>query len=163
MSSPGQDGVPAEPTVRTAPTAPASTTPDVAPGTRWWSSIPRHLGRARTSTVVLSVVFLGLFTLWLYVRPESPRTSPAPDDAAVVEEPLAPTTTPPAEPEPEPTTPAPTTPAPTTAGPEETEPPATTPRSPEPTTTPEQTIPPGTVPLEPDGEPAPTTSPPPAG
>ena len=40
----------------------------------WRSRIPAHLGRARTSTVVLSVLFLAIFALYLNIRPETPGT-----------------------------------------------------------------------------------------
>jgi hypothetical protein len=89
--------------------------------------IPAHLGRARTSTVVLSVLFLAIGALWLNVRPD---VEPAPaGGSSDVQQPAAPTsetptsevppTTEPAVPtelEPEPTTTQPTTtdaPAPT--------------------------------------------------
>jgi hypothetical protein len=71
-----------------------------------WGAIPRHLGRARTSTVVLSLLFLAIGALWINIRPD-PETPPA--DPAVVQQPVVPTT-------PSPTTPAPTSePVPTTA------------------------------------------------
>jgi hypothetical protein len=50
------------PTVRTAP-APSRIQ-------RWWASVPSHVGPARTSTVVLAVLFLALGSLYLTVRPE---------------------------------------------------------------------------------------------
>lgn len=34
-----------------------------------------HLGRARTSTVVLGVLFLAFFALWITVRPATPSTA----------------------------------------------------------------------------------------
>jgi hypothetical protein len=37
---------------------------------RWWAAVPPHLGPARTSTVVLAVLFLALGSLYLTVRPE---------------------------------------------------------------------------------------------
>jgi hypothetical protein len=108
---------------RTLPTAPAPTlTTAPAEGPRhWWRSIPRHLGRARTSTVVLAVLFVAIGLLYLYVRPETTDTAPAGDTEVV---PVAPATT--AAPEPT-TTPSgsarPTTTAPSTTGTqEETEP-----------------------------------------
>ncbi|WP_409331975.1 hypothetical protein [Trujillonella humicola] len=93
----------------TRPTAPApqvSTAPAEGPR-RWWAAIPRRLGRARTSTVVLAVLFVALGILYLYVRPETTGTSPARDtgEVPVVPAPLDPTPT-------EPTTTAPTTEAP---------------------------------------------------
>jgi hypothetical protein len=49
--------------------APAATT-DVAPPVRFWKQrVPSRIGRARTSTVVLGVLFLALFGLYLGVRP----------------------------------------------------------------------------------------------
>ena len=52
-------------------------TPQVttAPAGTAWSRIPHHLGRARTSTVVLGVLFLAIGTLYLNIRPET--TDPA--------------------------------------------------------------------------------------
>ena len=49
---------------------------------RWHvSRIPAHLGRARTSTVVLSVLFLAIGTLYLNIRPDVPgTTTPATSD-----------------------------------------------------------------------------------
>jgi hypothetical protein len=38
------------------------------------SRIPGHLGRARTSTLVLTVLFVAIFALYLYVKPETPAT-----------------------------------------------------------------------------------------
>lgn len=52
------------PTVATAP-----------PRSRWRLGsrpLPNHLGPARTSTVILAVLFVALFVLWQYVRPPSP-------------------------------------------------------------------------------------------
>jgi len=39
------------------------------------SRIPGHLGRARTSTVVLSVLFVAIFALYLYIKPDTPATT----------------------------------------------------------------------------------------
>ena len=117
MTTPATNG-PAEPTRRLAAQPSVSTAPASAPR-RWWSAVPHHLGRARTSTVVLALLFVGLYTLYLHVRPPDTATvvpatgttveTPAPSDV-----PLVPTETP------EPTTDAPATPdeesaAPTTA------------------------------------------------
>jgi hypothetical protein len=94
-----------------------STAPPAAPR-RWWSAVPHHLGRARTSTVVLVLLFVGLYTLYLYVRPPEPAgTVPATDPTVqtpVAPAPVLPTGTA------EPTTTAPTTtptstPTPTTS------------------------------------------------
>ncbi len=107
-----------EPTVRTAPTA------EQQPR-RWWAAIPRHLGRARTSTVVLSLLFVVIGVLYLEVRPD-PGLATGGEGAVV-------------EPEPVPGAPAPTAPPATTAPPEE---PAPT-EQPSGTSTPEETSPPG--------------------
>ena len=67
------------------------------------SRIPGHLGPARTSTVVLGILFLAIFALYLYVKPDTTAavtsgtgnqvpastTAPAPQPT-----PTAPTTTP---------------------------------------------------------------------
>ncbi|RBY76586.1 hypothetical protein DQ239_13670 [Blastococcus sp. TF02-09] len=79
MSTPGNEP-PAEqvatPTVSTAPTGGTAE----APHTSWWhwKRLPDHLGRARTSTVILSVLFLAVFTLYLNVRPEDGLTDTTP-------------------------------------------------------------------------------------
>ena len=96
------------PTVSTAPT---SGTAD-APHTSWWhwDALPHHLGRARTSTVILSVLFVGIFALYLNVRPDVPTdTTPrgGGSDVQVPANPVlptAPTTTPEPTEEPAPTT-----------------------------------------------------------
>ncbi len=75
---------------------------------RWWSAVPHHLGRARTSTVVLALLFVGLYVLYLYVRPPDPPAG-APSGSTV--QTSAPAATGPAEPT---ETSAPTTTAPTT-------------------------------------------------
>jgi hypothetical protein len=117
-----------------------------------WGAIPRHLGRARTSTVVLSVLFLATGALWINIRPEA-ETPPA--DPAVVEQSVVPVVPVPTEPSPTPTpTPEPvptTTPersstseAPTTAS---TDVPTSTDTSTGfPTTTPEPSEPSATLP-----------------
>ena len=92
-----QTEVPATPTVTTAP-----------PRARWrFANVPSRLGRARTSTVVLAVLFVAFFVLWIYVRPEAvatPAGEPgpvAPASSATSEAPAttteAPTTTAPSE------------------------------------------------------------------
>ena len=49
------------PTVSTAP-----------PRSRWsWPRVPAHVGPARTSTLILALLFVGVFALYLVVRPES--------------------------------------------------------------------------------------------
>ena len=134
QEEPPQDQPAAGPTISTAP-----------PRARWqWGSIPSHVGPARTSTVILAVLFLAIGVLYLNVRPETTGTtsrgsgtgveSPAPQRTTV-----APTTA----------VPATTTPVPTTA----TEEPTT-----EPTATSEPTT---TVPEETTTA-VPTTTPPPS-
>jgi cytoskeletal protein RodZ len=63
MSEPTQEQPAVTPEVTTAPV-----------GGRW-SRIPHHLGRARTSTVVLGVLFLAIFALYLNIRPETTGTA----------------------------------------------------------------------------------------
>lgn len=110
MSEPTQEQPEVTPTVTTAPA-----------GSRW-SRIPDHLGRARTSTVVLGVLFVALFTLYLYIRPDTPgATAATTGDQTSVSTPA---------PAPE-TSAAPTTEEPTTSG---TTPEESTPTE-EPTTT----------------------------
>jgi hypothetical protein len=137
-----------QPTVSTAPP------PTPARPHRWWSVIPHHLGRARTSTVVISLLFVALFVLYLNVRPDPEAgagttsggtdvTEPAPTTGGTTTTPPAPTTTPASPTVEEPTT---------TEG--------TTPTVPEDTTVPSE--PTGTVP-SPETEtetvpPLPTTS-----
>jgi cytoskeletal protein RodZ len=75
---------------------------------RWWTAVPHHLGRARTSTVVLTLLFVGLYALYLNVRPPDPPAG-APSGSTV--QTSAPAATGPAEPT---ETSAPTTTAPTT-------------------------------------------------
>jgi hypothetical protein len=106
-------------------------TPEVttAPAGSGWSRIPDHLGRARTSTVVLAVLFLAIGTLYLNIRPETTGTATGGTSNQ------APAST---------TAPAPESTATTTTAPETTdELPTTTPESttegPVETTTPERT------------------------
>jgi hypothetical protein len=85
-----------------------------APAGSVWSRIPHHLGRARTSTVVLGLLFLAIGALYLNIRPETtdPNTAGNPGN---VQQSTTPTTVPE-------TTAPPTTTAPeTTAEPEPTE------------------------------------------
>ncbi len=49
------------------PQVTATVSPAPPPKSRW-DAIPHHLGRARTSTVVLSVLFLAIGALWLNIR-----------------------------------------------------------------------------------------------
>jgi hypothetical protein len=110
VTTPGTNG-PDEPTRQLS----VSTAPPPAPR-RWWSAVPHHLGRARTSTVVLALLFIGLYTLYLNVRPPDPAVGTVPATESTVQ---TPATTAPAEPTESagPTTTAPT-PSPTTAPPE---------------------------------------------
>ncbi len=124
-----------EPTVSTAPTSGTTSAP---PASRWWHwhALPDHLGRARTSTVILSVLFLAVFTLYLNVRPDVQPTGTTPArGGSDVEAPVVPGV--PTEPEPT------TEPAPTTAPDdveEGTESPSTTPST-SPSTSPSSTAP----------------------
>ncbi|SEK94020.1 serine/threonine protein kinase [Blastococcus sp. DSM 46786] len=132
-----------EPTVSTAPAAaPGSPADSASPAPRhgWWAAIPRRLGRARTSTVVLAVLFVAVFALWLNVKPPAPGATPPAEDTGVTEptdpagtteptqtEEAEPTeepapTTPQSEPTPRPTTTAPSSPGTTTTAPETTAP-----------------------------------------
>jgi hypothetical protein len=118
-----------------------------APAHSRWRNLPSHLGRARTSTLVLGFLFLAIGALYLNVRPPPTVTAPAGGGSSVEQpvEPTAtvvPTTTTPAEPTT--TTPAePTSTEPTSAEPTSTEPTEpstpsrTTSRSPTPTGSPE--------------------------
>jgi hypothetical protein len=53
-----------------------SVTPTVstAPAQSRWSKLPSHLGRARTSTLVLALLFLAIGALYLNIRPPTPGT-----------------------------------------------------------------------------------------
>ncbi|MGY1811428.1 hypothetical protein [Blastococcus sp. SYSU D00820] len=129
--------------------------PDPAPApARWWSAVPRRLGRARTSTVVLAVLFVALGLLYLYVRPETTGTTPASDTPSQPVE-VVPLPTTSAPPEPTSTAPRPTA-APTTDE-DGTEQPAETSPTPEETeTTAPTTTAPGTTSARPS---APATTP----
>jgi cytoskeletal protein RodZ len=131
---------------------------------------PGHIGRARTSTLVLALLFVGLGVLYLYVRPADPATDPAGGTTQVSTPAPAPaTTTAPPTTEPAPTTPEETTPPTTTGLP--TDPTTTAPDLPtgSRTTEPSETEPGGTAPpttdeAPPAGEsPAPTTGSTPTG
>ena len=106
-------GVPGTPRVTTAP-----------PRARWHlGRVPARLGRARTSTVVLAVVWLLVALLWLDVRPPSAQIAPTGDTTTGT----APRTT---------TAPArPSSSAPTTSPPTSTPVPRTTTAPSSPTTT----------------------------
>ena len=112
MTTPETNG-PGEPTRQVS----VSTAPPPAPR-RWWSAVPHHLGRARTSTVVLALLFVGVYTLYLHVRPPDPVVAPAQE--STVQTPASPAPADPAE------TTEPTTPAPTTTDPTSTPPAVTT-------------------------------------
>ncbi|RZU33608.1 hypothetical protein [Blastococcus saxobsidens] len=158
MSAPDQDRTPTTPAAPTVSTAPAGTdgTPDVSPAHRWWSNVPRHLGRARTSTVVLGVLFVAIFALWLNVRPPTDGSERPPSDPGNVEAPVVPGL--PEETDPAPTEPAePTTTAPRTTSSEPTTTPPTGTGSTTPTGTPEPTT--GTTPSPPVDEPTDETAP----
>jgi hypothetical protein len=124
-----------QPAVQTAP----------AQSGHWWSSVPRHLGRARTSTIVLVLLWVAIFVLYIFVRPEpavtgasttgNPNTGvqqPAPRRTVAPPTTAHPTTTPPTTtpPHPSPTETSPTTSphttSPTGTGTFTTTPPATT-------------------------------------
>ena len=119
-------------------------TPSVttAPARDGWrlSRIPSHLGRARTSTVVLGALFLAIGTLYLNIRPETPAPAATTSGTGTVQ--TVPTTTAPATTTsavPTSTTSAPeTTSAPTT----DAEPTDTATDEPTETTAPEETTPP---------------------
>ncbi|WP_113780433.1 hypothetical protein [Geodermatophilus sp. TF02-6] len=108
---------------------------------RLWSRVPHHLGRVRTSTVVLAVLFLAIGTLYLYVRPDVPSTGTAvaPTGRTTAPATTAPATTAPREPTEtsEPT--APTTPRTTSPDGTTTSAPEGTPTEQAPTETPERT------------------------
>ena len=128
-----------EPTVSTAP-----------PGRRR-HSIPSHVGPARTSTVILAVLWLALGALYLNVRPPTPAT--ATTAGTSVESPAPARTAPKTTSSAPPSTSAPNTTTGETTGPSA---PSSAPGSaPETATAPSETSPPpGTVP-------APTTGLPP--
>ena len=86
------------------PQVTATVSPAGPPRTRW-GAIPRHLGRARTATVVLSLLVLAVGTLWINIRPDPDRV-PA-GTGSVVEQPsvpIVPLPTPTPTEQPEPTT-----------------------------------------------------------
>lgn len=156
MTRPEDDRTVEQPVVETPS---VSTAPPPSRPHRWWSSIPSHLGRARTSTVVLALLFLAIGALYFNVRPDpvAPGSTPATEQGPAP----ARTTAPPTTTAPETTAPAPTTeelptttePLPTTSEPplETTEPaPEPTP-SDEPTSTVGPTPPPEPTTLSPPG------------
>ena len=101
MTTPETHG-PGEPTRQVS----VSTAPPPAPR-HWWSAVPHHLGRARTSTVVLALLFVGVYTLYLHVRPPDPVVAPAQE--STVQTPVVPAPAETAEPTPPAATSAPTT------------------------------------------------------
>ena len=111
--------VPGDPT-REQPVVEPTVSTEPAPGRPrgWWSAIPRHLGRARTSTVIIALLFLAIGTLYLYVKPDPVASAPAGDTGEVTEPapttPVDPTTTPPTSTQPAPTTTVDPTTAPST-------------------------------------------------
>ena len=130
---------PEKPTAEQPVVSPSVST-DPVRGPWHFSRLPSHLGRARTSTLVLSVLFLAIGALYLNIRPpETGAGQPAPV-------PTSPTSAP--ETPPETTTSEPAT---TTSAPETPTAPTT---SAEPTTTggPSET----TAPEEPTETPVPT-------
>jgi outer membrane biosynthesis protein TonB len=141
MTRPDDDRTVEQPVVE-APSV--STAPPPSRPHRWWSSIPSHLGRARTSTVVMAALFLAIGALYLNVRPDPV----APGNTGTTVQ--------------TPTTPRTTTPAPTTTAPETTAPAPTTEELPTPTedlpTTTTTTEPPVET-TEPTPEPTPTEEP----
>ena len=72
-----------------------SVTPEVSTRSPWHvSRIPAHLGRARTSTVVLAVLFLAIFALYLYIRPDTTGAATAGTGTSVPAGPTAPASRP---------------------------------------------------------------------
>jgi hypothetical protein len=101
----------------TEPEKPTSEQPVVSPsvstdsGRGPWhvSRIPSHLGRARTSTLVLSLLFVAIGALYLNIRPDQPPPASTVSDTGNVPAPAPETTAPTPTPTPEPTTTAPET------------------------------------------------------
>jgi cytoskeletal protein RodZ len=61
-----------EPTEEQPVVTPGVTT---APAGSGWSRIPDHVGPARTSTLVLAVLFVAIFALYLNIRPDTTGTA----------------------------------------------------------------------------------------
>jgi hypothetical protein len=141
MTRPDDDRTVEQPVVETPS---VSTAPPPSRPHRWWSSIPSHLGRARTSTVVMAALFLAIGALYFNVRPDPVQPATTGDTVQ---------TTPPARTTAPPTTTAPGTTAPETTTPEEV--PTTTATDELPTTT----EPPPVETTEPTIEPTPTEEP----
>jgi hypothetical protein len=129
----GADQQMARPSVSTAPARPGR-----------FSAIPSHLGPARTSTVVLGLLFVAIFALYLTIKPADPVTTSTTTTTETGTEQPTPT--------PAPTTTAPETPAePTTSVPR-----TTTVPTPEPEPTPDEGTTGTTVPEETAEVPLPT-------
>jgi outer membrane biosynthesis protein TonB len=143
---PRTDDRPAEPTVSTAPV-------DPPPPRRL--RVPGHIGRARTSTVLLALAFLAIGLLYLFVRPDpvdagGGDADPASTTARTTSGQRSATTAPPEE-----TTPA--TPSSPVTTPTTTPPTTTTPGEPTGGTTPTPTE--DAEPTTPDEPAVPTTEP----
>ena len=123
------------------PQVTATVSPAVPPRSRW-GAIPRHLGRARTSTVVLTLLFLGIGALWLNIRPDPAPTAPASGGGIDQPAPVVPTTpAPTTEPVPTPTDVPTTTPEVPTTTSDVPSPTDTSPRFPTTTTEPPPPLP----------------------
>ena len=122
----GPDRPPGDGPTREQPVVAPSVATAPAQGRGRFSRIPSHLGRARTSTVVLAVLFVGIFGVYLAIRPAEPGAASSTTPDTGTEQP-APATTP--------------TPTPTTTAPETTTEPTTSAPTPTrtPTTAPEET------------------------
>jgi len=129
-------------------------TPSVttAPARGRLARIPSHVGRARTSTLVLSLLFLAIGALYLNIRPDAPATVTTPADSGTVQP--VPTTT---APTPVPTTEATTEPTTTAPGTTTEEESTTTAESTPTEETPETTTPEETAETSPPTEPSPTS------
>ncbi|MEI4280800.1 hypothetical protein [Klenkia terrae] len=134
------------------PTVTSAATVTAEPATRrarvWPRRVPARIGRARTSTVVLAVLFVALFFAWDPSAMSTSLSDPAP---ASTEQP-APTTDAPA-----PTTTT-TEPTPTTSGGTTSAPPSTSSTTTAPSTTTEDDESPTSTPAPTTTAPAPTTT-----
>jgi len=72
------------------PVVSPSVSADPAPGRWHLSRIPSHVGPARTSTLVLALLFLAIGALYLNIRPEAATTTPAAPPTTSVPEAPAP-------------------------------------------------------------------------
>ena len=154
MTRPDDDRTAERPVVETPS---VSTAPPPSRPLGRWSAIPSHLGRARTSTAVMAVLFLAIGALYFNVRPDPERPGTAGSTVETTEP--ARTTAPPATTAPGTTAPLPTTEeAPTTTS----EPLPTTSEPPVETATSEPPLPSETSPTTgPDPTAGPTTVSPP--